>query len=441
MTAQNGIFKVLTEKINDIPAIDVHTHLDTSHLSARGLHDIMLYHMVISDLYCAGCPSGARLSNEPDEQEKTSRIEEAIAYLEHIQNTSCFWLMRIILSDLYNWDEPITLENWHKLDERICNKSSEKSRPREILSRANVIKVSTELPLRGNGSYDDIMFYALEWAFFMRNQWGVFDAPLYELEYAWQFDKPVRPLPVTISKRNNVKRQIKTVSHVKEAMAHYCKAIPFDEVVATAQHVSTDINYMVVSDEDMQKAIDNRQNARSYERDVYASYLFEAFLQELEKSNPGFVLQFSLGAQALPFETDSRLNQAAIKHLGEIISRYPKVRFQCFLASKHANQAMCTLCRELPNLSLAAYWWHNFFPYSIAQIIDERLDMLPTNKQIGFFSDAYCVDWLYAKSKLVRAELAKALTRRIKRGQYTVDTAIETAYKLLKETPEQIYLP
>jgi len=89
----------------------------------------------------------------------------------------------------------------------------------------------------------------------------------------------------------------------------------------------------------------------------------------------------------------------------------------------------------LPNLCLAGYWWHNFFPNSIAQAIDERLDMLPTNRQIGFFSDAYCVEWLYAKSKLVRMELAKALVARIARGQYTLDGAVEIAKKLLQETP------
>ena len=64
----------------------------------------MLYHMVISDLYSAGCPSGARLSENTDEKEITFRVEEAIPYLERIQNTSCYWLMRDILRDLYGWE-------------------------------------------------------------------------------------------------------------------------------------------------------------------------------------------------------------------------------------------------------------------------------------------------------------------------------------------------
>ena len=125
-------------------------------------------------------------------------------------------------------------------------------------------------------------------------------------------------------------------------------------------------------------------------------------------------------------------------HIGQILARHSSLHFQCFLSSRHANQSLCTLCRELPNLSLAGYWWHSFFPGSIAQVIDERLDMLPANKQICFFSDAYCVEWLYVKNKLIRAELVKALMKRIERSQYTLAQAVKTAEKLLFQTPKQL---
>lgn len=64
--------------------------------------------------------------------------------------------------------------------------------------------------------------------------------------------------------------------------------------------------------------------------------------------------------------------------------------------------------------------------------------MLPTNRQIGFFSDAYCVEWLYAKSILVRTELARALAHRVERGQYALNEAVQIAGKLLRETPEHL---
>ena len=72
-------------------------------LGARGLHDILLYHMAISDLYAAGCPNGARLTEFPGwptDEEAHARIQEALPYLPLVRNTSSSWAVRIILGDL-----------------------------------------------------------------------------------------------------------------------------------------------------------------------------------------------------------------------------------------------------------------------------------------------------------------------------------------------------
>src|SRR5258707_5247470 len=101
--------------LSEIPILDIHTHLVSGKLGARGLHDVLLYHMVVSDLYAAGCPSGARLTEYPGwatKEEAHARIREALPFLEYIQNTSSFWGVRLILRDLYGWKQPITKSNW-----------------------------------------------------------------------------------------------------------------------------------------------------------------------------------------------------------------------------------------------------------------------------------------------------------------------------------------
>ena len=50
------------QALAELPIIDTHTHLVGGRLGARGLHDLLLYHMLISDLHAAGCPSGERLT-------------------------------------------------------------------------------------------------------------------------------------------------------------------------------------------------------------------------------------------------------------------------------------------------------------------------------------------------------------------------------------------
>jgi hypothetical protein len=235
-----------------------------------------------------------------------------------------------------------------------------------------------------------------------------------------------------------VESPICSVADVQAAVAHYTALIPYGQVLSTAQHLSTDIQYRPVTDAEMDQALRRRAQATPADRDIYASYLLEAFLTALEQHGEAIVFQFSLGAEPLPFETGSKLRQETLFQAAEIIARHPKLRFQVFLSSAHANQALCTLAREIPNLSLAGYWWHNFFPGTMRKVMGERLDMLAANKQIGFFSDAYCVDWQYAKAVLVRKELARALAERVEKGQYSLDEALQIARAILYDAPQSL---
>ena len=96
------------------------------------------------------------------------------------------------------------------------------------------------------------------------------------------------------------------------------------------------------------------------------------------------------------------------------------------------------MCRELPNFSLAGYWWHNFFPGAMRHVMTERLDMVPVNKQVGFFSDAYVAEWAYAKAILVRKQLAQVLAEKVAQGQYSIEESIRIARAIFFESPQSL---
>jgi hypothetical protein len=439
MTNDN-LYHELCEDLRSVPLFDAHTHLVDGKLGARGLHDVLLYHMAVSDLYGAGCPSGARLTQYPgwpSDAEAHQRIKEALPYLKYVRNTGISWGVRLILEDLYGWKEPLSEHNWQRLDAMIRERADDRSWQREIMSRANIRRYCTEYARRETGRDRDILQYSLEWAFFTRCQWGEYDTALYELERCWG-KTPESPSPIGGGQRPATERTIRSLEDVHAAVDHYVANIPYAEILSTATHISTDIDLQVVSKDEMCAALGRRANAGPRERDIYASYINEAYLDALEARGARIVFQFSVGAEPLPFETASRLSQRTIRQLAEMISRHPKLRFQAFLASRHTNQSLCTLCRELPNFSLSGYWWLNFFPSAMRQIMEERLDMLPVNKQVGFFSDAYCLEWTYAKAKLVCSQLAAVLADKTAMGQYTREQARQVARAILFETPQDL---
>jgi len=439
--AADSLVADLRAGLAETPMLDGHTHLTGGKMAARGLHDVLLYHMVVSDLYAAGCPSGARLTEYPGwptREEAHARLREAIPYVPLIRNTSCYWGVRIILRDLYGWDEPIAAENWQRLDAMICERADDRAWQRQIVRRARIKRLTTELARREGGLDDDILAYSMEWAFFTRTQRGEYDTALYELERCWGLP-PGSPIPHAAAHRPATERTIRTVDDVHAAMGHYVGQLASAPVNSNATHISTDVAFRAVSDAEMAAALARRSEAGPAERDIYTSYVHEAFLTALAPHADRIVFQFSIAAEPLPHETASLVPQRALADLADMAARHPKVRFLCFAASRHANQSLCTFCRELPNFALAGYWWHNFFPGAMRQVMEERLDMLPMNRQVGFFSDAYSIEWTYAKAVMVRHQLAQVLAQKVSQGQYSRDEALEVARGILFDAPRHLW--
>ena len=346
--------------------------------------------------------------------------------------------MRTILRDLYQWTEPLTGQNWRRLDDLVRERADDGAWARSILKRVNIQRNCAEYCRRGNGEGNDVLQYSLEWGMFMRTQWGEYDTAVYDLERTW--GRPPES-PVAIlggAARPTPDRTIKTLDDVQAALRHYVDAIPYEEVISVAMGISSDIDYTLPNDQQMADALKRRERAGPAERDIYAAYIGEAFLAALENRADEILFQFSLGAEPLPFETASRVSQKTLAQLAQIVIRHPRLRFQCFLSSRHANQTLCTLCRELPNFSLAGFWWHSFFPGAIRQVMTERLDMVPTNKQVGFFSDAYVAEWAYAKATIVRKQMARVLGEKVMQGQYSFDEAMAIAREVLFESPQSL---
>ena len=64
--------------------------------------------------------------------------------------------------------------------------------------------------------------------------------------------------------------------------------------------------------------------------------------------------------------------------------------------------------------------------------------MVAANKNVGFFSDAYCMEWAYAKAVIIRKQMAQVFSEKIGQGQYDMDTALHIVRQLMYETPKTL---
>jgi hypothetical protein len=74
----------------------------------------------------------------------------------------------------------------------------------------------------------------------------------------------------------------------------------------------------------------------------------------------------------------------------------------------------------------------------MARVMAERLDMIAASRQVGFFSDAYTLEWSYAKAVMVRTVLARVLAEKVALGQFGTDDALAAARAMLYESPQTL---
>ena len=103
----------------------------------------------------------------------------------------------------------------------------------------------------------------MEWAFFTRTQRGEFDTALYELERCW--DKPPgSPVAHAVASRPPAERVIRTLDDVHAAMAHYISELLAAPVISMATHLSTDIRFRQIGDDEMQTLDSLNEDFRAY---------------------------------------------------------------------------------------------------------------------------------------------------------------------------------
>ena len=99
----------------------------------------------------------------------------------------------------------------------------------------------------------------------------------------------------------------------------------------------------------------------------------------------------------------------------------------------------------LLNVYPSGHWWYSNQPTDIAREIRRRIDTVPGNKPIGYFSDAYYLEFVLPKFRMYKFELACALVERMERSllhpnmeEFTLDDALALAYAMLVENPARI---
>jgi hypothetical protein len=407
--------------IEEIPVIDIHTHLGTGGMwQARSLADILFYHWLGTELRNAGCPEEicAPKGDSAQAQDPRDRVRLAVPYCARIRNTSNYWVFSGLMRNLYGIEGGLTEKNWEKAFDAVAEKATDLFWEMEVLRRARIEKAAVE---RGCVPRDSSPYFNYAYA-----------EPLYG---AGLGD------PRALEKM--VGRNVESGEALDAALTNTIRRLARKDAVR-ALHVWLPASWRYTQTEE--REIDRLlyfwttgETISSYEQNCLAS--FSADICARAAANHNLVVQlfhgstaYGRGMQVGTWHPD--FLRTVIYHTGS----NEKTEFDLFLATRNASHEATSMARMHTNLMVSGAWWHGFTPTTIREFFRDRLEMLPMTRWSAFYSDGYCVEWCYGKLLLTKNMLAVALAQLVGEGLLGDSDVEPIARAVLYENPKREYL-
>jgi glucuronate isomerase len=124
----------------------------------------------------------------------------------------------------------------------------------------------------------------------------------------------------------------------------------------------------------------------------------------------------------------------------ELFNAFPEVTFCVSVLSSGQNQELASYSWIFPNVVTSGHWWYSNVPAYIEQDARARLQAVPKTKQLGYYSDAYKLEFCLPKFNTYRRILAKILADDfVRAGVYSEEEALGLARLLLRDNAKRIF--
>ena len=419
--SQENVFRKIYNELIDIPVVDIHTHLNPLQLKSNNLSEIVLYHYITTELVTSGMPQEILNIKDPNE-----RVKRSLPFLKNIKNTSTFWALKRILSNLFNFEEELNENSFNILKEKFQNFEKNFNGINFLKERVKVRKAFLTLQFADVNTIFDSSFFTGS----LRIEKLSKDISLDDLRKLEEISSV----------------EIKSVRDLGEAINTIFEK--FEKKLSSVA-ISLNPSELILDDykeNHIDEAINEIKTGKQIkpEEKVYLlSFVVNEFLKLMKDSKVTFQLMLSVERPvvgASPPDYAIVVNEPKqLLSLCPLFYKYRDISFDVISASRMQSHELNVVAKNYPNVFVSGFWWYSYYPSIMNEKIAERLQMLPMNKWCAFFSDAYVPEWCFGKSQLVKHQLSLTLSNLVEQNYLDMELAIEVAKKLLYENAVNIY--
>lgn len=406
----------LNSALSTVPLIDPHSHIDPLRPVSRSLDDILGYHYYTELAHSAGM-SQAPLAKDVSPRE---RVREIIRYMDRYDNTVQYgWFVDIAREFLGYTGTRVTIADADQLFDAAEKTFAQPDWEQQVRTKTRLEKIfltnEFDDPLQG---FDNSVYVPC-----LRTDTLVF-----------HLDKP------------DTRRRLAAATGVEVRDAGTLRRaltklfLHFTQKGARAAAISLPPNF---------------HPAQFDDEYIYEQIKFHDF-HDLAPGVFWMVAEFCRDFR-LPFDLMIGVNRrvyqngvfqgqdlfdqrTSLLQYKELFNAFPEVTFPVSVLTSGQNQELVAYSWIFPNVVPNGHWWYSNTPPYIRKDLTERLTAVPKTKLIGYYSDAYKLEFVLPKYAMYRRVLANVLADEFVRpGVLSEADAVALGTRLLRDNVREIF--
>ncbi len=420
--------ETIYQAISAIRLIDPHTHINPYSPASSTLADILGYHYYTELVHSAGMP---RQEIEEPGISPRELVRRMVHGLGNITNTANYhWLIQICREFFDFTDDAITLDNWESLFDTAEEKMNGAGWAQTVLDKSNVEAVFL------TNDFDDELegFDSSTYIPCLRTDDLVFHLAKPEVRQRLERCSGV-PLDGTLASLRAALEQ-----RFEHFVSHGARAC--------AISIPPSFQPTMVGDGEAQNALDHvlRHDSQSEasQLDALSRRVFWTLAELCDQYGLPFDLMIGVNRGVYPSGVyqgqdlyDSRVSLIQYR---ELFNAFPKVKFPISVLASVTNQELVSYSWIFPNVLTNGHWWYSNTPSFIHRDAAARLEAVPRNKQIAYYSDAYKLEFVLPKFDMYRRILARVLAEEfVGENGWSEEKAIQLGRQVLRGNVDEVF--
>jgi len=387
----------LCDELTRLVLIDPHTHINPHSAASKTLADIMGYHYYTELAHSAGMPKAHIEEPGLDPKTKVGRLVESLGHLDNTIQVS--WLVELCRKFFGFNEERITTANWEALYDRAATKMAEPDWEDQCLKQSGLERVFL------TNDFDDPLegFDTNRYIPCLRTDDLVFHLAKPEVRA-----RLAKATGMDCAGATSLRRAIgKLFEHFSSHGVRACAiSLPpsFSPVAVSVNEVDPAIKRLLQGE-----LLSNDDST------LVSRFVFWTLAEYCAEFRLPFDLMIGVNRRVYPdgvFQGQDLFDQrVSLIQYQALFNAFPQVKFPVSVLAQISNHELVSYSWIFPNVYTNAHWWYSNIPAYIEIDTRTRLQAVPQNKQIGYYSDMYKLEFAWPKFSMYRQSLARVLAQ------------------------------